>query len=162
MREGKGNNMTASILKMRRSSPGRIECSACGAATDAACGCGAPYVTAKERAKVAVAAHPEMSDRAIAAEIGVTHPTVAEARKETTGNDFPVDKRTGLDGKKRRVPKPHTAPAEDMPSEKEAHDSWQKTCYDQACLLLDQMADDTRQKFFAYIRRKYRNDQGQE
>lgn len=100
--EGRGE-MTATILKMPRSSLGRIECSSCGATTDAACNCGAPYVAAKERAAAAVMAHPEMSDRAIAAEIGVSAPTVGKARKETV-NEFTVDKRIGMDGKARRMP----------------------------------------------------------
>jgi hypothetical protein len=81
--------MTATILKMRRSSPGRIECSACGAATDAACNCGAPYLAAKERAAAAVVkerteaaaeGRREKSDRAIAAEAGVSHQTIGRIR----------------------------------------------------------------------------------
>jgi hypothetical protein len=44
-------------------------------------------------------ANPQMSDRAIAREIGVSHPTVA--RRQSTGNSLPVDDgpRIGLDGK---------------------------------------------------------------
>jgi hypothetical protein len=54
---------------------------------------------------LAVAADPRKSDRAIAEQIGVSHPTVAKARKKaTTGKDFPVDKRTGRDGKARKMP----------------------------------------------------------
>lgn len=37
--------------------------------------------------------------------IGVSHPTVAKAREQSTGNDLPVDEtRIGLDGKVRRMP----------------------------------------------------------
>jgi hypothetical protein len=81
----------------------RLACSECGAEANASCNCGKPYVPKSVRAREAVEAHPEKSDRAIAAEIGVTHPTVAAARKEVaaTGKDLPVE-RTGLDGKKRR------------------------------------------------------------
>jgi hypothetical protein len=44
--------------------------------------------------------------RAIAEEIGVSHPTVAKARRQSTGNSLPVDDepRIGLDGKVRRMP----------------------------------------------------------
>jgi hypothetical protein len=81
----------------------RMVCTACGAEADASCNCGKPYVPAKERAAKAVAENPQKSDRAIAAEIGVSHPTVAKARKESTGNDLPVgEPRIGLDGKARK------------------------------------------------------------
>lgn len=83
-----------------------IGCSSCGATVDAACDCGAPYIPAGQRAAAAVAANPQMSDRAIAREIGVSHPTVAKAREQSTGNDLPVDEtRIGMDGKARRMPR---------------------------------------------------------
>jgi hypothetical protein len=44
-----------------------------------------------------------MSDRAIAKAIGVDHKTVGKARRETTGDDSPVE-RIGLDGKTRKLP----------------------------------------------------------
>jgi hypothetical protein len=47
---------------------------------------------------------------------------------------------------------------EEMPTEEEAEESWQEALYDQACLLLERMADSTRQKLFAYIRRTYRHE----
>jgi hypothetical protein len=81
----------------------RLSCTACGAEANASCDCGKPYV-AMEKARAAVIANPEKSDRAIAAEIGVSHPTVAKARRETTGNDLPVDERVGLDGRVRKLP----------------------------------------------------------
>lgn len=98
--------MTAQILKMRRPSTGRMECSSCGATADAACNCGVPYVPAGQRAKEAVKANPGKSDRAIAKEIKVSAPTVGKARREvqTTVKDFTVEARTGLDGKTRKVP----------------------------------------------------------
>jgi hypothetical protein len=64
-----------------------------------------------------------------------------------------VDTRTGLDGRVRHLPK---TKQNDMPTE----ESYQKTLYDQACLLLELMADSTRQKFFAYLRGKYLNALG--
>lgn len=43
----------------------------------------------------------------------------------------------------------------EIPTEEEADESWQNDLYDQACLLLERMADETRQRFFAEIRRLY-------
>jgi hypothetical protein len=45
-----------------------------------------------------------MSDRAIAVEIGTDHKVVSRARKRT-GAQAPVGKRTGKDGKARKMPK---------------------------------------------------------
>jgi hypothetical protein len=83
--------------------PDKLVCRECHASIDAPCNCGAGYVLEPgERAAAAVAASPEKSDRAIAAEIGVGHQTVARARR-ATGPDGPVDApRTGLDGKTRK------------------------------------------------------------
>ena len=92
---------TAKIIPLPRQS--RLECSDCGASVKAACDCHAPYVPAGTRATKAVEENPEMSDRAIAADIGVSHTTVQKARK-STGNKLPVA-RTGRDGKRRRVPR---------------------------------------------------------
>jgi hypothetical protein len=88
----------------------QLICDGCGAETHASCNCGAIYrPKALERAAAAVAEHPEKSDRAIAKEIGVSHPTVAKARKETTGNSYQLDEpRIGLDNKTRQMPKPAT------------------------------------------------------
>lgn len=66
-----------------------------------------------KRAAKAVAAHPEKSDRALAAEIGVDHKTVAKAR-QSTGDDSPVEKRTGRDGKVRRMPERKQASRDDL------------------------------------------------
>lgn len=84
---------------------GRLECPQCGCHTEAKCDCGVPYIykRAGEIAAEAIKDNPEMSDRAIAAEIGVSHPTVAKARK-ATGKNLPVEKRVGKDGKKRKMP----------------------------------------------------------
>lgn len=94
--------MTAAVIQF---TPLRgMQCSSCGASATASCDCGASYVPAGERAAAAVAANPDMSDRAIADEIGVSHTTVQKARK-TTGNQGASSKRTGKDGKKRKQPK---------------------------------------------------------
>jgi hypothetical protein len=85
----------------------RLACTACGAEANASCNCGKPYIPApRERAKEAVKANPQKSDRAIAKEIGVDHKTVGAARKETTGECSPVESRVGQDGKTRRLPAP--------------------------------------------------------
>jgi hypothetical protein len=39
----------------------------------------------------------------------------------------------------------------EMPTEEEADESWQNDLYDQACLLLERMADATRQRFLAHL-----------
>jgi hypothetical protein len=87
----------------------KLSCPECGATAQATCACGVPYVPASVKAAAAIAQNPGKSDRAIAASIGVSHPTVAKARsalaRKTTGKCLPVDgARTGLDGRARRVP----------------------------------------------------------
>jgi hypothetical protein len=65
-----------------------------------------------------VKARPEKSDRTLAKEAGVTHPTIAKARQEaeSTGKALPVEKRTGADGKTRKQPaKKKTAPVKPKP-----------------------------------------------
>jgi hypothetical protein len=94
--------MRNNVVKLPRALP-KIECSSCGATADAACDCGAPYVSAGAKAAKAVAANPEKSNRAIAAEIGVGLGTVNRARKLTEPNGS-VEKRVGLDGKARKHP----------------------------------------------------------
>jgi hypothetical protein len=81
----------------------RLVCSKCGADGEGTCRCGVPYVTPGERAAEAVAASPTKSDRAIAGEIGVSTPTVSRARKRATVTGVTVAKRTGKDGKARKV-----------------------------------------------------------
>jgi hypothetical protein len=73
-------------------------CSECGAEGTASCDCGAPYLPAGMRASQALAAHPEKSNRAIAAEVGVGVETIRRARIARDPNGSP-DKTIGLDGK---------------------------------------------------------------
>jgi len=96
-------------------------CSECGAKAKAACQCDAAYVPAHVYAAKAVAKHPEKSDRAIAAMIGVTDKTVAKARKATADKSA-VAKRVGKDGKARKPPTRHMTPeaAEAMRARAEA------------------------------------------
>jgi ABC-type nitrate/sulfonate/bicarbonate transport system substrate-binding protein len=93
---------------------GLLRCTKCGAGTACPCCCGAPYVgehrswaapiakiaPALERAAAAVAAHPEKSNRFIAAEIGVAEPTVRRARRQLqeSGMDVAPGRRIGRDG----------------------------------------------------------------
>lgn len=82
-------------------------CSACG--VDAGCNCGAPLMSKAQKAAAAIADDTAKgivrSDRAVAEEIGTSNHTVAKARSDATGNDFPVkEPRVGLDGKRRRMP----------------------------------------------------------
>jgi ParB-like chromosome segregation protein Spo0J len=60
-----------------------------------------------------VAAQPGKSDRELAKQAGVSHPTIAKARRkaEATGKALPVDKRVGKDGKARKQPVKKGRPA---------------------------------------------------
>jgi hypothetical protein len=80
-----------------------MDCSECGVEAAAACDCGAPYIPAGVAAAKAVTAHPEKSDRAIAAEIGVSDKTVGKARRATAESSA-VKARVGLDGIARKQP----------------------------------------------------------
>jgi hypothetical protein len=80
----------------------RMVCTGCGAEANAACNCGLDYKPKAVRAREAVEANPEKSDRAIAKETGISQPTISKAR---TDNNLSVDKRTGLDGKTRKLPR---------------------------------------------------------
>ena len=53
-----------------------------------------------------VAAQPGKSDRELAKQAGVSHPSIAKARRtaEATGKALPVEKRVGADGKSRKRP----------------------------------------------------------
>jgi hypothetical protein len=74
-------------------------CSECGAEVKAACSCNAPYIPAGTKAMKAIAANPEKSDRAIAADLGISQPTVSKARKAGDNKLSPA-KRIGKDGKR--------------------------------------------------------------
>jgi hypothetical protein len=102
--------MTAQVVKLRPSkSIGSLRCEECGAPGKAGCNCGARYIPANEYAAKAVAANPEKSDRAIAADIGVSDFTVRKARQSGASNHAP-DKRIGKDGKKQPAKKTKKPP----------------------------------------------------
>ena len=94
--------MTANVVSFRKPAL-EIGCTGCGATVDAACDCGVPYMPAGQRAAAAIAANPQMSDRAIARELGVGSNTVRRAREGTAPHGA-VESRVGLDGKVRRLP----------------------------------------------------------
>jgi hypothetical protein len=72
-----------------------LACSACGAAGEANCDCGAPYMPASVRAAKAIAKNPGKSNRAIAADTGISEPTIRRAR----ASDDAPERVTGKDGK---------------------------------------------------------------
>ena len=93
------------VVSFRRPAALEIGCSACGTTVDAGCDCGAPYLPAGQRAAAAVAANPQMSDRAIAKELKVSPTTVGDARRSQLSSAGQLDEpRTGMDGKVRRLP----------------------------------------------------------
>jgi hypothetical protein len=73
----------------------RMVCTGCGAEANASCNCGKPYEPKSVRAREAIEASPQKSNRAIAAETGISEPTVRRAR---ASSDAPA-KVTGRDGK---------------------------------------------------------------
>jgi hypothetical protein len=91
-------------MKTRKHPPRiRLFCAKCGAKAIAGCDCeGGVYYPAHIAAANAIAAHPNKSNRAIAAETGIAEVTIRRARS-TASNDA-VEKRVGLDGKTRRMP----------------------------------------------------------
>ena len=119
-------NMTATVIDMRsKQKPAQLlRCSKCGAKTEAACDCGVGYEPARVVAAKAVKANPEKSNRAIAAELGIHHDTVREARKSVAG--FPAtDRRIGTDGKSYPATKPDVGK---VVSQKHQHrPNWQTT-----------------------------------
>jgi len=134
-----------------------MECSSCGAAGIAACDCGAPYMPAADRAAKALAANPRKSNRAIAGEVGVDEGTVRKIRKSSAEYSA-VDTRVGRDGKVRTISgyRPAKALEQDIPTQEEADESYQNTLYDHACQIVDtEMSGETRQRFFAHLKRKY-------
>ena len=95
------------VIKFERPMPARqrLVCSGCGAPGKGSCDCGVTYVPAGALAADAIANNPTKSDRSIAEEIGVSTPTVSRARKKSTVTNVTVEKRTGKDGKARKMPK---------------------------------------------------------
>src|ERR1700722_7465044 len=89
--------MIPTVIKM---SIQRMICTDCGAEANASCNCGVAYQPKSLRAADAIKANPQKSDRAIAADLGISAMTVNRARGVTDV----TPERTGLDGKIYRVP----------------------------------------------------------
>jgi hypothetical protein len=98
--------MTATIHKLSPLTIGRLACTSCGAETNAACNCGAPYVPAAQRVKEYDAANPGKSTRAAAADLGISKSAVSKARDQVS-TDGHV---TGRDGKQYPAKKPKLRP----------------------------------------------------
>jgi hypothetical protein len=101
--------MTATIIKM---SIQRMICTGCGAEANASCNCGVAYQPKSLRAADAIKANPQRSDRAIAADLGISPTTVGKARHVSIGGH--VSDRTGLDGKVYRVSAHEIEPEDDV------------------------------------------------
>lgn len=118
---------------------GAIRCMKCRAGSTSACGCGVPYVgdhrwamravqparppkagSALDRAAAAIAADPAKSNRAIAAEIGVSAQTVKRAREkiadagDDVAPDVAPDRRVGRDGRSYPAARPEPAIDHDL------------------------------------------------
>jgi hypothetical protein len=86
---------------------GTLRCTGCGAENASPCGCGVGFELLRpgKAAELFVKEHPQKTDRAIAAEIGVDHKTVAAAR-QAVGENSPTETRIGQDGKNYKPSKP--------------------------------------------------------
>ena len=129
----------------------RMICTGCGAEANASCTCGVAYVPAAKRVADYDKANPGRSTRQAAADLGTTSNTVSKARRSGATQVAP-DTVTGRDGKRYQAKR---MPKQVMPTEEEAEEEYQLTIYDQACRFLEEMTGETRQRFFAHIRRKY-------
>lgn len=73
-------------------------CTGCGAEANASCNCGVAYVPAAVRVAEYDATNPGKSTRAAAADLGISHTAVSEARNSGV-NHFTPETVIGLDGK---------------------------------------------------------------
>jgi hypothetical protein len=92
-----------------RQSIQRIVCTGCGAEANASCNCGVPYQPKSVRAREAIEANPEKSNRAIADESGLSEATIRRAR----ASDDAPETVTGKDGKSYPAKRPRL---EDAPT----------------------------------------------
>jgi hypothetical protein len=90
-----------------------LVCTGCGAKANASCNCGKPYEPKSVRAREAIEAGPEKSNRAIAAETGISEPTIRRAREAAASDDAP-DTVTGRDGKSYPAKKSKAMPEADV------------------------------------------------
>jgi hypothetical protein len=116
----------------------RLICAGCGAETNATCNCGMEYRPKAARAREAIEATPEKSNRAIAEEIGVDEKTVRKAR--STADQPAVQERTGLDGKTRKMPKHRELAESPLPG---AMIEMTRSALDSAKLIKGQLKDNS-------------------
>jgi hypothetical protein len=84
-----------------------LRCTMCGAQAYPTCGCKVDYMymSPSEVAKRALAANPNLSDRALAEQFGISESVVRTARIHAVEGGKGDDKRIGRDGKRRRQPR---------------------------------------------------------
>ena len=112
----------------------RIYCASCDAQGEAGCDCGAGYISASAFAAKVLMRNPEKSNRALAAEFGLSNQTVMRARQNSAapngaaenaaGSAAPngaPEKRVGLDGKTYSMPKQRPAIRRATPEERGDH-----------------------------------------
>jgi hypothetical protein len=87
------------VVKLKPPKVTRLQCTACGAEGQGSCDCGVGYVRAGDLVPKAIAANPELSNRAIAEEFGVSEFSVRKARNSVAIKNAP-ETRVGKDGKK--------------------------------------------------------------
>lgn len=96
------------------------------------------------------------SNREIARVLGVDESTVRADQGAGNPADEEKKKKKNNGGHDHDAGNPAGAAAAlEMPTEAEAEESHQQALYDQACLFLERMTGETRQRFFAYLRRTY-------
>jgi hypothetical protein len=80
------------------------------------------------------------------------HRESSPLRNGETAAEPAADYQSPWDAHGKPAPEP-----DDMPTAEEANESYQGTLYDHACLIVDEeMSGETRQRFFAHLKRKYR------
>jgi hypothetical protein len=108
--------------------------------------------------------HPNYSNAIVARWLGPHHSRIGYLRKWATRGfvGTPFDRDNKPDGRRRHdepaPPRGHgplRSQDNSVPTEEEAEESYQETLFEQACLLLGEMADETRQRFFAKLRGEY-------
>lgn len=93
------------LVPIVKTEPLRATCDKCG--IEASCTCNVAY-SPRQRAEVAIAEHPELSNRAIAEISGVNRETIRKVRA-ATGNKLSVVKRVSKNGKRYPASQPAKA-----------------------------------------------------
>lgn len=144
------------MVQQPKQKPFMLRCSRCGVAT---CDCGAEYVPLRQVLLAEIAKTPGDANTVIGRRMGVSENAVRYARAEMQPRlSGDVATRTGVDGIARTVPvRPLKPPTDEIPTEEEEDEEEQQTFYERSCMLMDRMTEATRRRFFAHIKRKYRD-----